>query len=227
MSTAVRSRRSARHGRASDTMHGVIVQQAEVAVRPVRVGVVAGYPTVRARLRSLLSQSPDLALVFEDRMLPSDRVLESGLDVLVVDIEESGDVLREIPGPAVLLVHQPLRLADARPARAYLAKDATIVEIDAAIRAVAAGLTAFDPAVLAASRVSGDVDVLPSDALTGRELEVLRLVADGMTNKAIARQLGISDHTVKFHVGSILAKLGAESRTEAVSTAARSGLLPL
>jgi DNA-binding CsgD family transcriptional regulator len=63
--------------------------------------------------------------------------------------------------------------------------------------------------------------------VTAREREVLRLLADGLTNKAIARTLGISEHTAKFHVGALIAKLGAHSRTEAVTAAARRGLLSL
>ncbi len=63
--------------------------------------------------------------------------------------------------------------------------------------------------------------------LTGRESAVLRLLAEGLGNKEIAARLDISDHTVKFHVASVLAKLGAQSRTEAVSIGLRTGLLPL
>jgi DNA-binding NarL/FixJ family response regulator len=65
------------------------------------------------------------------------------------------------------------------------------------------------------------------ETLTAREHEVLRLVADGLPNKAIARELGISEHTAKFHVGSLLSKLGAGSRTEAVTQATRRGLLSI
>ena len=67
----------------------------------------------------------------------------------------------------------------------------------------------------------------PLPPLTDREHEVLTLVSEGLTNKAMAAQLEISENTVKYHVNSILSKLGAQSRTEAVVTAARSGLLPL
>jgi DNA-binding NarL/FixJ family response regulator len=73
----------------------------------------------------------------------------------------------------------------------------------------------------------GAVPKLPSVALTPREIEVLRLLADGMSNKIIAHQLGISDHTVKFHVTSILTKLNAGSRTEAVTLGVRMGLVYL
>ena len=67
----------------------------------------------------------------------------------------------------------------------------------------------------------------PTEELTPREMEVLQLVAEGLPNKQIATRLGISDHTVKFHVDAILGKLGAHSRTEAVTRAARLGLLVL
>jgi DNA-binding NarL/FixJ family response regulator len=65
------------------------------------------------------------------------------------------------------------------------------------------------------------------DALTPRELEVINLIAEGLPNKTIAGRLGISEHTVKFHVNAILTKLGAQSRTEAVVRATRMGLIAL
>lgn len=65
------------------------------------------------------------------------------------------------------------------------------------------------------------------EALTPREFEVLRMLADGLGNKEIANRLGISDHTAKFHVAQILAKLGAGSRTEAVAIGMRRGLVPV
>ncbi|MBW3634805.1 MAG: response regulator transcription factor, partial [Chloroflexi bacterium] len=65
------------------------------------------------------------------------------------------------------------------------------------------------------------------ETLTTREREVLQLVAEGLPNKAIARELSISEHTAKFHVGSLLGKLGAASRTEAVTLATRRGILPV
>ena len=71
------------------------------------------------------------------------------------------------------------------------------------------------------------VDKLPSAALTPREIEVLRLLADGASNKIIAHKLGISDHTVKFHVTSILSKMNAGTRTEAVTLGVRMGLVYL
>jgi DNA-binding NarL/FixJ family response regulator len=111
----------------------------------------------------------------------------------------------------------------------YLGREATPEAILQAVRAVAAGLVVLDPHAapgLAAPlpRLAADA---PAEPLTARELEVLGLMAQGLANKTIAHRLTISEHTVKFHVGAILAKLGAASRTEAVTLAARQGILML
>ncbi|MCS7003383.1 MAG: response regulator transcription factor, partial [Dehalococcoidia bacterium] len=111
---------------------------------------------------------------------------------------------------------------------AYLPRDAAGQRIAAAARAVVGGLVALDPTL--ASRVVAPSPVADSDGadeLTAREREVLELVALGLPNKAIAQRLAISEHTVKFHVAAILARLGAASRTEAVRIGARRGLIKL
>ena len=102
-------------------------------------------------------------------------------------------------------------------------------ELVAAVQAVSRGLIVIDPQIagIAGLRWNGapaPIDPV-DDLLTPREMEVLRLVANGLPNKTIAHQLEISEHTVKFHVGSILTKLDAASRTEAVTIATRRGLL--
>lgn len=99
----------------------------------------------------------------------------------------------------------------------------------AALRAVACDLTVFEPTILPllATAPPRDPAVSPVEALTPREQEVLQGLAQGLSNKLIARQLDISEHTVKFHVNAILGKLGAQSRTEAVVRATRAGLLLL
>jgi len=117
-------------------------------------------------------------------------------------------------------------------ARAVLPRDAAPRSVVAAIDAAAAGLTVVDPTVAAAlvpaaatggaTRASSDVE---SDELTPREREVLHMLAEGLGNKQIAGRLGISEHTVKFHVASIFAKLHAGTRTEAVMLGARRGLV--
>jgi DNA-binding NarL/FixJ family response regulator len=110
-------------------------------------------------------------------------------------------------------------------ARAVLARSADEVDIAVAVTAVRRGLC-----VLPHDVVREPLPALPAagdTALTARELDVLGALADGLSNKAIARRLGISFHTVKFHVAGILAKLDADSRTEAVTKGAQLGLVML
>ena len=111
---------------------------------------------------------------------------------------------------------------------AYVASDVDAPALAAAVRAAAAGLIVLDPMYAGATGIH--THARPSaegEMLTAREREVLHLVAAGLPNKAIARELGISEHTAKFHVGSLLGKLGAASRTEAVTLATRRGILPV
>ena len=112
---------------------------------------------------------------------------------------------------------------------AALPADASADQLITAFQAAAQGL-ALLPAASIRTVLRGDpVEVTDAvqEALTARELEVLQLVSQGLSNKMIARQLSISEHTVKFHVSSTYAKLGAANRTEAVSHAARRGLITL
>jgi DNA-binding NarL/FixJ family response regulator len=135
--------------------------------------------------------------------------------------------------PLVLLIDDVTRSELVRAlhlgARAVLPLDAQPVEIVAAIEAAAAGLTAFGPDELdlllpAASSTDPERETA-LEALSAREIEVLALMAQGLANKNIADRLNISEHTVKFHVSSILSKLAASSRTEAVTKGLRDGLL--
>lgn len=121
------------------------------------------------------------------------------------------------------------------PVRGWLSMQASAAEIVAAISSAAQGLTVLTPAQVEIVFQSpapppvapvGRVPMLV-DKLTPRELQVLRMVAEGLGNKEIAGQLGISDHTAKFHVASILAKLRAQTRTEAVALGIRLGLVPI
>jgi DNA-binding NarL/FixJ family response regulator len=112
--------------------------------------------------------------------------------------------------------------------RGILPRDVEDDALLAAIRSVAEGLITFDShfaeALLSVRRT---IPEQLAEPLTPRESEVLQLLATGLTNKSIASQMGISEHTVKFHVNSILSKLGAQSRTEAVSRGTRLGLIKL
>lgn len=208
----------------------------------LRVLVIAGYPAVRAGLTTLLAQEPDLA---PDAVSPEQwsahRTALEPPDVIVVDVQSLGpDVLAALEEtypdtPFVFIGGEPAVDGPGLGPTpvAYLAPDVDSTTLAAAIRGVAAGLTVIEPALIGAatlrsqSRVGPEATAVAGEPLTARERQVLELVAAGLPNKTIARQLGISEHTVKFHVGSVLAKLGASSRTEAVMIATRRGLLPI
>ena len=206
--------------------------------RPLRVLVLAAYPAVRAGLGALLAQDPGLRPVAPSAPIsgvdpgPEPDVIVADLPALVD--RSADDIVEAYPRvPLVLLGADPLTDGPGLSGGpvAYLPPDADAPTLAAAVRGVALGLTVLDPALAAGFRAPGRpgpspvADSAPGEALTPREREVLRLVADGHPNKAIARMLGISEHTAKFHVGSLLAKLGAASRTEAVTLATRRGLL--
>ena len=191
----------------------------------LRVAVRASYPSVRAGLRAMLAEQPGI------------RVVDDGspeAEVVVADLDDDGSSEDWPAGASVLLAGSPAEYANHSPdgvARAYLLKEATAEELAAAVGAVARGLVVMDSSV-AASTSGVAVRFAPEQAeggaaLSEREVEVLKHVAAGLPNKGIARELGISEHTVKFHVGTILGKLGAASRTEAVAIAVRQGVLPL
>jgi len=113
---------------------------------------------------------------------------------------------------------------DGEDYRGRLPRDASASQIDAALRAAGAGLT-VSVAVKQGARFEALADPHEPALLTPRETEVLRDVADGLTNKEIAAHLAISQHTVKFHLESLMRKLGASSRAEAVSKSMRLRLL--
>jgi DNA-binding NarL/FixJ family response regulator len=179
---------------------------------------------MRSGLESLISSSPGLELA---GAYPDLGALES----LQPDVVLSTVVPQEVAPPAVLLSAdtQPVWTQDLvrLGVRALLPPDASAGEIVAAVEAAASGLAVIDPrelesllAVAVPASAAADTAVL-----TARELEVLRMLADGAANKTIAWKLGISEHTVKFHVASILAKLNASTRTEAVTVGIRRGLI--
>jgi DNA-binding NarL/FixJ family response regulator len=138
--------------------------------------------------------------------------------------------------PLVVLLPDEGRAAEAWSAgvRGLLRRDVEPARLAAGLAAAAHGLGVMDPTFIAAlGLASGDHEAAgrgsftPAEELTPRELDVLRLIAEGLPNKTIALRLGISEHTVKFHVNAILGKLGVASRTEAVVQAMRLGLILL
>jgi DNA-binding CsgD family transcriptional regulator len=117
--------------------------------------------------------------------------------------------------------------SDRARVRSLLAETSIEIVGEFSTQAAALASGASADATVLAGRTRGDIDEPPAEALTPRETDVLALVAEGFSNKAIAERLGISDQTVKFHVASITGKLGASNRTEAVRRAVRQGLIVL
>lgn len=195
------------------------------------------YPAMRAGLRSLLAEM-DLVAVDE---VPGEAqegaaivVADAGDQQMVALVEELNERFGE--GSSLIILaneaadFEGLQAGPGMPA-GLLLRDVSAEELAAAVGAVANGLTVLDPEVatlFARDRGPAPRQLEPLDEpLTERELDVLRELALGLPNKAIALRLAISEHTVKYHVGEILGKLDAASRTEAVMLAARRGLLPL
>ena len=195
----------------------------------VRVAVVSADLLVRSALVSGLRAFGELRLVGE--LDAADVVIwDAGADS--VEHARAWDELERIASPVVALVADAALAARALAAgaRAVVLRELPSAALVAAVIAVHRGLVVLDPAARAQLVREAAPEPAVSDALeelTARELEVLEQLASGRSNKRIARSLGISEHTAKFHVNSILAKLGASSRTEAVVAAARRGLVTL
>ena len=216
-----------------------------VPTPPVRVLVVARQPRARAGLRALLGEHRDLLVVGQSGAVAEAERIAAGLapDVVLMEWEPGAAEPVTALATGVGAAGVPLVLIGDLPpsqelpalvragVRGFLLADATADELAAALRAARQGLLVFDPIVarsLSASAVGVTLGELATgEQLTEREREVLQLIALGLPNKAIAGRLHISEHTVKFHVGAILAKLGSTSRTEAVTRAVRRGLLVL
>jgi DNA-binding NarL/FixJ family response regulator len=208
----------------------------------IEVVVVAVYPMMRAGLRAVLEATTDCTVVGEAAGLAEGAALAGRLEPTVVlldlgrsepaELAELSSLARDEPALGLVVLSDPGAVrslpALSRGRVGYLPRDAAPAAIVQAIHSVTAGLVVLAPemvpSLVAAPRPA---DEPPAEALTSRELEVLALLAQGLPNKTIAHRLTISEHTVKFHVGAILAKLGAASRTEAVMLAARQGLLML
>jgi two-component system, NarL family, nitrate/nitrite response regulator NarL len=202
--------------------------------------IVAEDPLARAGLANLLANKPGYDVI--GQLSGADMVAdandpESGLetaDAVVWDLGWDFDTTPpdwlEVGMPIVVLVPDEVETAVlwSSGAHAILPRHANSDQILAAVHAAAVGLISFDPhTITLPTNGASDLPHPSVDDLTPREKEVIQLLAEGMTNKAIAQQLNISSHTVKFHVNAILTKMNAQSRTEAVVTATRLGVLSL
>lgn len=209
----------------------------------VAVAIAAPTPMMRAGLRALLA-SDDIRVVAEAASLTELAMERLDVDVLVATADtvvQDGPYLSlgdgAAPMPAIVALSE-----DDRPATVLrrlslrgwgiISPDAPAAEMQSAVVAAAQGLVVLSlpmAGILSGPRPS--MQTLEGGALaeplTARETEVLELLSQGLSNKLIARQLNISEHTVKFHVSSIYTKLNAASRTDAVSRGARLGLITL
>ena len=212
----------------------------------IRVVLVDDQTLVRRGLRALLELAGDISVVAE---------AEDGVEGVAVIRRERPDVVLldvRMPKASGLDLLRDLRRADELPptillttfddddallegvkagARGYLLKDVSLEQLTGAIRAVAAGETLIRPAVTervlrGLEHVRRDFEALdPPDPLTKREIEILRLMAGGYSNREIAEALGTAEGTVKNHASSILSKLGVRDRTRAVLKALERGYI--
>ncbi len=195
----------------------------------LRVLIIADDPLVRGGLAALLRER---CTVVGQAAPDADPLALYAPDVVLWDlgwdpagVPEAFEGLVEASSPIVVLLPDTAFAAQlwTAGARGLLPRDADADRVLAALSAVACGLTVHDPAL---AMVPMFVPPVVSAAdLTPREEDVLHLLAEGTTNRAIAHRLNISEHTVKFHINAILGKLHAQSRTEAVVQAIRLGLI--
>ncbi len=197
----------------------------------IRVVVIAGTLQRARSLASLLAENERLDIVRVEGWSRHEDWAPEEVDVIVA-AGISRDHLPSEGPPIVVVANSPMEGEHfGHGVRAWLPGDVSASELGAAIEAVANGLSVMteDQAKHWLRRTGSPEEngSLFIEALTPREVQVLRMVADGLANKEIAGRLGISEHTAKFHVAQILAKLGAGSRTEAVTLGIRRGLLPI
>jgi DNA-binding NarL/FixJ family response regulator len=212
------------------------------AADTVRIVVADDHPVVREGLVAMLETQPDFAVVGQAATgrAALDVVARAAPDVLLLDLEmpelDGVGVLRALaPAPArprvlvftVFDADERIIAAVEAGASGYLLKGAPREEVFAAVRTVGAGGSLLTPVAVSAvlRRVRGEATPAPRPALTPRERAVLEQLARGLGNKQIAAALGITERTVKFHVGALFEKLGASTRTEAVAQAAHAGLI--
>lgn len=203
----------------------------------VRVMIAAPTPALRAGLRAMLAEAP-IDIVAEASSLALPAAIPPDIDVIIIGddglLADAEQALAGEPRYGALL------LADDTTAVAALRRlpftgwgivphDVGVAELTAAVQAVARDLVVIAPQFAARVISNAPLSSLDpaSEQLTLRERDVLDLVSQGLSNKQIARQLQISEHTVKFHLSSLFAKLGVSSRTEAVNRGARQGLIIL
>jgi two-component system, NarL family, response regulator YdfI len=206
----------------------------------IKIAVVATSAVRRAGLESIVRSHVEFQLAgsFGAMTGLASFARSNDLDVIVIDSDSIRDLLLEpISDAAIVLL---MEVSHARSisrllrsgVRAILSRESDPDDILSAIYAAYDGLVLLStPTAQNLAGVYGDqpleIEDEFSEEITSRETDVLRMLAEGLVNKDIAARLGISEHTVKFHISSILDKLGASTRTEAVTLGIRRGLIPI
>ncbi|QFS49304.1 response regulator transcription factor [Nostoc sphaeroides] len=209
----------------------------------IRVMVVATSPVVRAGLSAVVTTNPRLTVVgsASDLDVLAREVGQLQPDVVLVDLSgnlqqsvwEKLLVIQEQQYPlGMIVIVEELDSIDLETGlrsgiRGILPSTSTESEIVAAVEAIASGLVVLHPDAIELLSIREKVVANPVQTLTPREIEVLGMLGSGLGNKAIAKGLHISEHTVKFHLSSIFQKLSVSSRTEAVAVGVRLGLIML
>ncbi|BCL38260.1 response regulator transcription factor [Nostoc sp. MS1] len=208
----------------------------------IGVMVVAASPVVRAGLSAMVASNPQMTVVgsVSDLDILAREVKQLQPDVVLLDLGNDSPVvwdklllIQEEQDPLrVMVIVEELTDIDTEAAlrsgvRGILLDISTELEILTAIEAIALGLVVLHPDILESFSIREKVAPNPVQSLTPREIEVLQMLGSGLGNKAIAKNLHISDHTVKFHVSSIFQKLAVSTRTEAVTVGVRLGLILL
>jgi NarL family two-component system response regulator YdfI len=206
----------------------------------IRIAVMATSAVRRVKLESIVRSHPEFQLAGSFGAVASlmSFARSTELDVIVIDSDLIHDLLvQPAPGGAIVLLAEVSHARSIsrllrRGVRAILSRESDTDDVLSAIYAAYEGLVLLSTATAESlAAVYGDlqpeVEEELSEEITSRETDVLRMLAEGLVNKDIAARLGISEHTVKFHISSILDKLGASTRTEAVTLGIRRGLIPI
>jgi len=188
--------------------------------------IFAHSPALRAGLRALLSSDDEIKIIAEANRWDDSLEEINEADVIITPASTVSFTDEELSAAILFLSDEPLNIREMRRLPSVwgiLPLDASADELCAAVRALAQGLVVGERSLLFA----GDQETLANSPLTERETEVLNLLSKGLANKQIATALSISEHTVKFHVSSIFAKLNVTNRTEAVRAGLRGGWIAL
>lgn len=204
---------------------------------PLRILIADDHPVVREGLAALLNRHDDMTVVAEasNGREAVEKYFQHTPDVALLDlrmpemtgVEAIVAIKKQDPAARLVVLttfdsDEDIFRALQAGAKAYFLKDAPRDELVSCVRSVSSGLTVIPPAI--AAKLAGHLTIT---ALTSRELEVLHVMADGKSNKEIAKALGITEGTVKSHVNAIMRKLDASDRTQAVTGALKQGLLRL